>query len=117
MHGEFLIPIVMFATVFGILYLFFNTRNKERMALIEKGVGADIFRIGNKNRGRMYILRFGMLFTGIAIGILIGYLLKQSGMDEGVAFPSMIFLFSGIFLIVNFITERKLNKNSPEGSI
>ena len=28
----------LFAVVFGIFYLFYSTRNKERLALIEKGV-------------------------------------------------------------------------------
>jgi len=37
MNEEILIPLSFFAAVFGIAYLYFITRNKERMALIEKG--------------------------------------------------------------------------------
>ena len=34
---------IIFGTIFGIFYLFFSTRNKERLALIEKGMEAKIF--------------------------------------------------------------------------
>ena len=37
MDEEILIPLSMFAAIFGIVYLYFTTRNKERLALIEKG--------------------------------------------------------------------------------
>ena len=43
MDEEILIPITMFAAIFGIVYLYFSTRNKERLALIEKGADASIF--------------------------------------------------------------------------
>jgi hypothetical protein len=33
---EVLIPLILFGTLFGISYVFFTTRNKERLALIEK---------------------------------------------------------------------------------
>ena len=32
----------LFAVVFGIFYLFYSTRNKERLALIEKGADLNI---------------------------------------------------------------------------
>ena len=43
MGGEIVILIGLFSVVFGIAYLYFSTRNKERMALIEKGADASIF--------------------------------------------------------------------------
>jgi len=33
---EILIPITMFAAIFGIFYVFLTTRNKERLSMIEK---------------------------------------------------------------------------------
>jgi len=35
--------IALFATVFGVTYVFFTTRNKERLAMIEKGVDSKLF--------------------------------------------------------------------------
>ena len=39
---EVVVLAVIFGTFFGIAYLYFSTRNKERMALIEKGADASI---------------------------------------------------------------------------
>ena len=41
MNAEILIPISLFLAIFGIIYLYLSTRNKERLALIEKGVDKD----------------------------------------------------------------------------
>jgi hypothetical protein len=49
-----------------------------------------------------------MLAVGIGIGILVGSLLDSyTALDEEVAFPSMIFLFGGGFLIANAMIEKK----------
>ena len=40
--------IAFFATVFGIYYVHITTRNKERMALIEKGADASLFNTGKE---------------------------------------------------------------------
>ena len=40
---EIAVLIIIFGTIFGIAFLYFSTRNKERMALIEKGADASIF--------------------------------------------------------------------------
>ena len=41
----------LFAVIFGIFYLFYSTRNKERLALIEKGTDASIFMKGYEKNG------------------------------------------------------------------
>ena len=53
--AELLIPISFFLVVFGIIYLYFSTRNKERLALIEKGADASIFNLGKRSdhRGKL----------------------------------------------------------------
>ena len=47
---EILIPISFFLAVFGVIYLFLSTRNKERLALIEKGADATA-RVAKKVAG------------------------------------------------------------------
>ena len=46
-----LIPIVLFLVIFGIFYLYYSTRNRERLALIDKGVDAGIFMRGKTSSG------------------------------------------------------------------
>lgn len=107
MAADILIPLVVFSSIFGIFYVWISARNKERMAMIEKGADASLFATKKKYFGNI-TLKFGMLAVGIGIGILIGSLLSNyTALDEEVAFPSMIFLFAGLFLVGNAMIEKK----------
>jgi hypothetical protein len=104
--------IALFASVFGILYVFYTTRTKERMALIEKGADATLFNKGKSGstfiNWSKFTLKIGMLFMGIAIGILIAAILAQANvLDEGALYPSMIFLFGGFSLVLYYLIDRK----------
>ena len=102
-----LIPLIVFSSIFGMVYVFLNTRNKERMALIEKGADASLFATKKNHRSNL-TLKFGMLAVGIGIGILIASILESyTVLDEEVAYPSMIFLFGGLFLVGNAMIEKK----------
>ena len=104
---EVLIPLIVFASIFGIAYVFLNTRNKERLSLIEKGADASLFATKKNHRSNL-TLKFGMLAVGIGVGILIASLLESyTVLDEEVAYPSMIFLFGGMFLVANAMIEKK----------
>ncbi len=113
MAEAILIPLIVFSSIFGIIYVWISTRNKERMAMIEKGADASLFATKKKNFTNI-TLKIGMLAVGIGTGILIGSLLsKYTALDEEVAFPSMIFLFGGLFLVGNAFLEKK-NKTEIE---
>ncbi len=110
MAEEILIPLALFASIFGILYVYFTARNRERMSMIEKGVDPSIF-----TRKRSYsnmTLKFGMLLVGVSLGILIGSLIDEyTTLPEEVAYFSMIFLFGGLALITNSVLEEKRSKD------
>jgi len=102
-----LIPLIVFSSIFGIVYVFLNTRNKERLSLIEKGADASLF-ASKRNYKSNLTLKFGMLAVGIGVGILIASILDTyTVLDEEVAYPSMIFLFGGLFLVANAMIEKK----------
>jgi len=112
--AEVLIPLTLFASIFGIFYVYLNTRNKERLSLIEKGADASLFATKKNHRFNL-TLKIGMLAVGIGVGILIGSLLESyTTLDEEVAFPSMIFLFGGLFLVANAIIERNDKKEGED---
>lgn len=101
--SEFLIPIAMFAVIYGIFHLY--VRRKERLALIDKGLTANIF---NKESNVSPSLKWGIFMIGIAIGFLLGEMLVQkTRMEEGIAYLSMIFLFGGIGLVCYYFIARK----------
>lgn len=100
-------PILILTIIFGFVYaiIYLGIRRKERMALLEKGVDASYF-VGN-TKPTSGTLKFGMLFVGIAIGILLGNILEvTTQLEEEVAYFSMVFLFGGAGLIINYFVEK-----------
>jgi len=105
-----LIPFAFFALVFASLYVYLITRNKERLALIERGADPTLFKQKSEAGSGYGNFKFGLFLIGIALGILAGYFLNDAGMDEGPAFFSMIFLFGGIGLVVSFLLQGRFEK-------
>jgi len=106
--------IALFATVFGIMYVFYNTRNKERIALIEKGADASLFNTGKEESGNSFwnwskfTLKIGMLAMGISAGIIAGAILESKDiMADGPGYVSMIFFFGGLSLVLFYLFDRK----------
>ncbi|MEZ4858789.1 MAG: DUF6249 domain-containing protein [Flavobacteriaceae bacterium] len=63
--------------IFGIFYLYISARNKERIALIEKGCRCSIFY--SKDRRvtpvwKVIVINLALLLMGIGIGIFMGAL-------------------------------------------
>jgi len=105
--------IALIAAVFGVMYVFYTTRNKERMALIEKGADASLFNTGkegqkgSKNWGKL-TLKIGMLSMGIALGIIVAAIMSNAGiLDEDANYPAMIFFFGGLSLVLFYVIDRK----------
>ena len=114
MGSEFVIMPLLIAAVFGIFYLYFSTRNKERLALIEKGADASIFVSGKKHTApiwKILILNTALLLMGVGVGIFIASLLHYNmGVKEEVAYPGTIFLLAGIGLYIGFTMTKSLDK-------
>ena len=105
--------VALFIIIFGIFYLHFTTRNKERLALIEKGGDANMFFSKRPKRnapiGKMIVLNFATLLIGVGLGVFVGGLLATySAIQEEVGYTGSIFLFAGIGLLVGFFLSKKL---------
>ena len=107
--GE-LIPIViftgMFAMIFGIVYL----RNRERMAMIERGMDPRSY----KPRSAPYQnLKWGLLLIGSGLGLFLSFVLVNtcfSGYDQDskpAIFFSLIAIFGGLGLFISYLVEKK----------
>lgn len=107
---DILVPLGSFAMIFGIVYLAITSRNRERMALIERGADPTLFE-SRKKASSGGIMKAGLFFFGIGFGVVVAYLLTSGvGMDEGAAYPAMIFIFGGLALIVSYLWQRKQEK-------
>ena len=118
---------VIFGSIFGVFYLYFSTRNKERLALIEKGADASIFMKGrSKNAApfwKVLILNLGLLAMGIGVGVLLGAVLALNFAYDGpyntrpdmyispeTFYVAYIFLCAGASLLIGFNITKKLDQ-------
>lgn len=111
MDASILIPISLFIAIFGIVYLHLSTRNKERLALIEKGADASVFHKSGNSSQKVIILNLSLLLMGIGIGVFFGLLLATyTSLDKGAVYPAMIFLMAGLSLFIGFKMTKNLEK-------
>lgn len=112
MNEEILIPIFMFGSIAAILWKFFDTRHKERMTIIEKGlVNEDLKHLYTRTAWRtnpFSSLKYGMLAAFIGVGILVSAFLSQMffAHEEQIT-AGIIFLFGGLGLITFYAIAKK----------
>lgn len=103
MEGLF-VPIGFFLAIFAILYVYWTTRTKERLALIEKGLDAGIF----KGECSQYALvKWGIFLIAVGLGVVAGFVLSLV-INEVVAFFTAILVCGGLGLIVAYMVTNKL---------
>ena len=103
-----LVPLAMFAMIFGIVYVIVTARNRERLSLIEKGADPKLFE-SVKKTSTGGILKWALLLVGIGIGIFLATLLVEAGMNETASYFAMICLFGGAGLLLAYRIEQKTN--------
>ncbi|MGO4772703.1 DUF6249 domain-containing protein [Flavobacterium sp. W22_SRS_FK3] len=114
MLAGILIPLSFFLMIFGIVYLIYSTRNRERLALIEKGVDASIFLKGKEKSipiWKILIVNLAFLLIGSGIGIFLALLITTyTALENGAVYPSIIFIMAGIGLLTGFRMAKDLEK-------
>ncbi len=97
----YLIPIFGMVFVGWFLYLDYRDKqikNKEKSALIEKGIDPSLF--DSKPKNQLSSFKTGLLLIGVALGIMAGYILNLTlGIPNFVAYSTMIFVLCGIILV------------------
>ena len=83
----FLVVVLVLATVFGIFYLYFTTRNRERMALIEQGMDPNL---ANSD----FWVIVALIGAGMAGGLILGDLIP------GGYGPLVGFIVAGLNVVV-----------------
>jgi preprotein translocase subunit YajC len=105
----FLVPITLFAAIAVVIYSAIQARNRERMAMIEKGYDASLLEGNPANRtGKYSALKIGMAAVGIGTGFLVaGILDMATSMNSETAYFSMITIFGGLGLIAYYVLMRR----------
>jgi hypothetical protein len=113
-----LLPILVFlgafALAFGIRYL----SNREKMAMIERGIDPGIAKSRPSAPMPFLSLKFGLLLVGLGIGLLLALFISMQAHMEDEQATAVYFgclgIFGGIGLIISYIIERKWLDNHPE---
>lgn len=101
-----LVPLAAFAAIFGLFYL----KNRENMALIEKGINPKEY---TQRPAPYRSLKWGLLLMGAGIGLFLGYLLTENIMtkseaeDNPVMYFAMLAIFGGLGLFLSYKIEKK----------
>lgn len=99
-----------FGTTFGLVFYYLHTRNKQRLAMLEKGVDPKTF-CPKPTANKFASLKWSLLLIGVALGLFFASLI-ESGTDlqEGAQFAMVIF-FGGLGLLVYYFIIRKNDKD------
>ena len=112
--------IALFASAFGIFYIYFVTRNKERMISMENGIEMPALKerpvkAPRERRGSnsvKFTLKFGMFLIGLGVGFVIAVFLQNAVSDE--AFPlaviGTVFIFGGLGLVSGYLIGMGIDK-------
>lgn len=101
--------LTFFGSIFGIAYFYFTTRNRERLAMIEKNADPSLFKTEPIRLFTKFPIKLGMLFVGGGFGVLVGNILTvTTRLEQPVAYLSMIFLWAGAGLIASYFVARKI---------
>lgn len=114
-------PVLVVFIVFGstglILWKFFESRHKEKMAMIEKGVNPkefkgvslrEVFRLNPLSS-----LKWGLLAMFVGIGILVAARLEQVLSWHDSIYPASMLIFGGLALVIFYaIAARKTKEES-----
>jgi hypothetical protein len=118
MDGEIFIPIFLFGSIALVLYKFFDTRHRERMAMIEKGLTpAEMASVSPRRflAHPLTNLKWGLLALFVGLGVFIGNFIHESTtMDDGPAFFGSIFISGGLALVVYYVIAARKLKNEGE---
>ncbi len=116
MDQAYFIIVAVFLSIFGTVYTYLSYRNKERLALIDSGLSPDSFK--QMINGRKFLLVFGLVFIGFALGIIGGFFFERYLLGNynpngyrnyPQAYLTMVPLGVGIALLISFYINRRIN--------
>jgi ABC-type Fe3+-siderophore transport system permease subunit len=110
-----IISLGFFTMIVLSIYFYTRARNRERIAMIEKG--ADLSKFYNKPNEHQ-LFKNGLFLMGIALGLFMGFSLTKIFLtiDDKVAYISMILLFGGLSKILYYPISAKYLKKDVDGS-
>lgn len=92
-----------------------EARNKERLALIEKGLDPSLIDGKTKTGSSHGALLWGLLLVGVGSGAYIGYIIAHShDWNLNIVVHAMAFLFGGIGLIAYYVLRQIMERKKAD---
>jgi hypothetical protein len=99
-----MVPIIISLGAFIMVIFLRKYANEERMSLISKGLNPKDFQTDRPPVD----LRYALVAIGAGIGLLVGNVLEATtGINEEVAYFSMLLLFGGLGLVTAYLIQQK----------
>lgn len=113
---EILVPLALFAMIFGIVYISVTARHRQRMAMIEKGMDP-----GNLAAKEVPYrnLRNGLFMMAVGLGLFLGYLMDTHMVGYGpdgdmgdtpLPYFIMVLLCGGLALVAHHVIVSRKQK-------
>jgi hypothetical protein len=97
-----------------VIALYFYFRSKERQMMIEKGLSPEqITELFKSKRNPYTWLKLGVITIGAGLGVGLGILTENWGMNEGFL-PLLIITFIGAGFVAAFFISRKFEKEDEK---
>jgi hypothetical protein len=115
MHPEeVLIPIFLFGGTALVVWKYFETRHRERMAMIEKGVNPADFKksaLADWMRANpLSSLKWGMLAVFVGIGIFAASVLERRMDFPDSIYPASVLISGGLALVIYYFIAAAKSK-------
>lgn len=112
-----MIPVILFFAFIGLwVYMYYNTRHKERMSMIERGADMQSF-YQKKQSGKYPALKYGLAIGFTGIGVLLGFVANPFSPEyyDGIFFVffaiGLVILFAGLGFVAYYLIIRKVDSN------
>lgn len=113
------VPIVFFIAsaiiTITFMYLYFSTRHKERMSLIESGRDAGIFNEKPRKPSGSNALKFGLFLVFIGLGVLVGIFMENTfRIPEASGVIPSILISGGLALLLYYKIMKREEEDLQE---
>lgn len=103
----------------AVVWKYFDSRHKQRMAIIEKGMSPSDFKELTRSEGfqihPLSNLKWGMVAVFIGLGMMLGTVIEPLPNFHDAAYPMSIFIMGGLALIFfYFIAASKAKKEEEK---
>jgi hypothetical protein len=110
---EAVVVLIVFGSVGLLIWKFIDTRHRERMTMIEKGVNPSDFKgVSIREMFRtnpLSSLKWGLLAMFVGAGLMVATYLERTLYWHDSVYPASMLIFGGLALIIFYqIAARKL---------